>query len=131
MATAIGGRVLSVLIVDDSDVIRQRLVAMLAEVEAVNVVGEASDGETGLVVAQETKPDVVILDIRMPGLSGITVLQRLQEFDSPPKVMVLTNFPYAAYRTRCRALGAAYFFDKSTEFEAALAALLVMAAESR
>ncbi len=104
------------LIADDSSALRARLRSMLTEVAAIDVVGEASDVQEAKEEIARCKPDVVILDIRMPGGSGIDVLQEAKQQERPPKVIVLTNYPYPQYRRRCEELGADYFLDKSTEF---------------
>jgi len=109
---------LRVLVVDDSSVIRERLAAMLTEIEGVDLVGMGCDGREGLELVARFEPDVVVLDIRMPHHSGIELLRKIKQLlDPAPKVMILTNYPYPAYRTRCMDLGADYFFDKSTEFD--------------
>jgi len=117
---------LRVLIVDDSLVIRQRLAAFVGEMRGVEIVAEAVDGRQGLDFAANHTPDVVIADVRMPGMSGIELLSELKRRDDPPTIIVLTNYPYPAYRKRCNELGADYCFDKSTEFEAALEVLREM-----
>jgi DNA-binding NarL/FixJ family response regulator len=117
---------LRVLIVDDSLVIRQRLASLVREMRGVEIVAEAVDGRQGLDLAANHRPDVVIADVRMPGMSGIELLSALKGRSDPPTVIVLTNYPYPAYRKRCTDLGADYFFDKSTEFEAALQVLQTM-----
>jgi DNA-binding NarL/FixJ family response regulator len=123
---------LQVVIIDDSVVIRQRLVGLLGEVHGVEVSGVATDGFEGLDTIQKLRPDVVILDIRMPGMGGIELLETLQADDNPsPTIIVLTNFPYPAYRKRCQELGAEYFFDKSTEFAAAVEVLQEMSTNGR
>lgn len=114
---------LRILIVDDSHVIRRRLTSMVAGMDGMQVVAEAVDGRQGLDLAIQHAPDVVILDVRMPGMSGIDLLRELKQRPDPPVVVMLTNYPYPAYRKRCRELGADHFFDKSTEFEAALSVL--------
>lgn len=106
-----------VLIVDDSTVIRQRIRAMVHALDHVTVVGEAGDGEAGLEAVREIQPDVVILDIMMPGPSGLDVLQQIKAQPDPPAVIVLTNYPYSAFRQRSTALGAEHFLVKSTEFD--------------
>ncbi len=120
MSTATNGKSLRVLIVDDSSVIRQRLVGLLEEASGIDVVGEATDGTEGLELATALNPDVVVLDIRMPGMGGIELLERLRASNASTTAMVLTNFPYPIYRKRCAELGAHYFFDKSTEFNEAV-----------
>ncbi len=115
---------MQVVIVDDSVVIRQRLVSLLEETHGVHVAGVATDGFEGLDTIQRLQPDVVVLDIRMPGMGGIELLEALEaDHELSPTVIVLTNFPYPAYRKRCRELGAEHFFDKSTEFSAAVEVL--------
>ena len=104
------------LIVDDSAVIRRRLVSMLSEIPGVQLVGEASRAVQGAELIRSEQPDVVILDIRMPDRSGIGLLEDIKNDPERPTIIILTNYPYAAYRKRCMELGASHFFDKSTEF---------------
>jgi len=80
-------------------------------------VGQAEDAPTSLDAIRQTQPDVVILDIRMPGGSGIDVLRTLKKMTPAPAVIMLTNFAYVQYRTKCEEAGADFFFDKSTEFD--------------
>jgi YesN/AraC family two-component response regulator len=105
------------LIVDDSAVIRRRLVSLLTEVDGVRLVGEASNGVEGADLIRELNPDVVILDIRMPERSGIGLLESIKDSSDLPVVIILTNYTYSAYRKRCFELGASHFFDKTTEFD--------------
>lgn len=106
---------LKIFIADDSSFIRERLPDMLSEFSGVEVVGQAEDGIQVLNSVRALNPDVVILDIRMPGKSGIEVLQELKEKKRGPVVIMLTNYPYSQYREKCLALGANFFFDKSTD----------------
>ena len=106
-----------VLIADDSEVVCQRLIAMLSELPEAEVVGQATNSSEAISSIQELRPDVVILDIRMPGGSGIDVLRTIKKNDSAPRVIVLTNYPYPQYRKACMDAGAEFFLDKSTEFE--------------
>jgi len=106
-----------VLIADDSEVLVQRLVVELTKVSGIEIVGQAGTvGET-LEGIRTLKPEVVVLDIAMPGGSGIDVLQSLKRDRARPVVIVLTNYGYPQYRKKCFELGARFFFDKSTEFE--------------
>ena len=63
------------------------------------------------------QPDAVILDIRMPGGSGIDVLKKIKKNYPSTLVIMFTNYPTAQYRKRCLDLGTDFFFDKSTEFD--------------
>jgi DNA-binding NarL/FixJ family response regulator len=105
-----------ILIVDDSDIMRERLIAMISEIEGVKVIGQAQNADEAMELVEKLEPDVVILDIRMTGESGISVLQKIKTKKPAPIVIVFTNYPYPQYRQICLKLGADYFFDKSTEF---------------
>lgn len=106
-----------VLIADDSAVVVERLVTLLSELEDVEIIAEAQTCGEATECIQQLQPDVVILDIRMPGGSGIDVLETAKKTATAPIIMMLTNFPYPQYREKCLRAGADFFFDKSTEFE--------------
>jgi len=106
-----------VFIADDSQVIRERLSALLSDIEGIEVIGEAQDGLEARDSILELNPDVVILDLRMPWRNGLDVLRDIKESNPDIKVMILTNYPYPQYRRRCMEEEADYFFDKSTEFQ--------------
>jgi DNA-binding NarL/FixJ family response regulator len=108
---------MKVFIADDSSVLRERLSEMLSELPGVEIMGYAQDVPGALTSIKTLQPDVVILDIRMPGGSGVDVLQDIKKDNKTPMVIVLTNYPYPQYRKKCMDLGADFFFDKSTEFE--------------
>jgi two-component system response regulator AlgR len=95
-----------VLIVDDEAPARDRLRRLLEEDGAHAVVGEAGDGRRALELAQEFSPDVVVLDIRMPGLSGIETAHHLNTFDNPPAVIFATAYDeYAIEAFEASAVG--------------------------
>jgi DNA-binding NarL/FixJ family response regulator len=106
-----------VLIADDSEVLVQRLVTMLAEVRGIEIVGQAGTVAEAAQAVRNLRPDVMILDIRMPGGSGIDVLEGMKRDQATPIVIVLTNYGYPQYRKKCLQSGARFFLDKSTEFE--------------
>jgi len=107
---------MNILIVDDADVIRNRLCSMLSEIDNVNVTGQACNTAEGYRLYSTLKPDIIILDIRLPDESGISLLKKIKRENSEIIIVMFTNFPYPAYQERCMELGADYFFDKSTEF---------------
>ncbi len=107
----------TVLIVDDSTAVRRRLYAVLDPIDGVEVVGEATDAEEAFEMCKDLRPDVVTLDLVLPGESGVDVLEQIKGLDPSPQVIVLTNYPYPAFRKRCEALGAEFFLNKATEFE--------------
>jgi DNA-binding NarL/FixJ family response regulator len=108
---------IKVFIADDSLVVREHLVTMLNELPRIVIVGQAENVAEAINGILELQPDVVILDIRMPGGSGIDVLQRVKQDEVAPMVIILTNYPYPAYRQKCLQAGADFFLDKSTEFD--------------
>jgi len=108
---------LKVFISDDSATVRERLVTMALDLPEVDVVGQAEDVPGTLDAIRRIRPDVVILDIRMPGGNGIEVLREVKKMTPAPQVVMLTNFAYAQYRKKCEQAGADFFLDKSTEFD--------------
>jgi DNA-binding NarL/FixJ family response regulator len=114
---------MKVLIADDSLVVRDRLVTLLTEVHGLEVVGQAKDAMEARNLAEELRPDVAILDIRMPKGSGADVVRDLKKLNPTPKVIILTNYPHPENRKKCIERGADYFFDKSTEFKKVLSVL--------
>ena len=108
---------MKVFIADDSQVLRERLDEMLSELPGIEIMGYAQDVPEAITSIKKLNPDVVILDIRMPGGSGVDVLQDIKKKKNTPIVIVLTNYPYPQYRKKCMDLGADFFFDKSAEFE--------------
>ena len=81
-----------IVIVDDEPLARERLRRLLAEFPGYEVVGEAGEGATALALIRETQPDVVLLDIRMPGMDGLQVARHLAEEKMPPAVVFTTAF---------------------------------------
>ena len=108
---------MKVFIADDSEVVCERLITMLSDLPEIEIIGQAQSVPESIESIRALHPDVVILDIRMPGGSGIDVLEDIKKTNAAPVVIVLTNYPYPQYRKKCMALGAEYFFDKATEFE--------------
>ncbi len=108
---------LKVFIADDSALVRESLAALISEIEGVEVVGQSGDAREALEGIQRLRPDVVILDIRMPGNNGIQVLEAIKKSTAAPVVIMLTALPYPQYRKKCLEAGAEYFFDKASEFE--------------
>lgn len=118
-----------IFIADDSDPVRERLTALLSDIEGAEVVGQARNAAEAIEGVRSLNPDLVILDIQMPGGNGIDVLKAIKRGPSPPIVIMLTNHAYPQYRKKCMALGADFFLDKSKDLErlAAICASMVQA----
>src|ERR1700720_4207552 len=110
-------RKMRVFIADDSRVVVERLADLLKEVPGVQLVGRANDAPEAIHSVLKTNPDAVILDLQMPGGSGLDVLRRIRQTHPSVWVLICTNYPYPQYREECLAAGANYFLDKSAEFE--------------
>ncbi len=108
---------LKVFIADDSDFIRERLPEMLSQLSGVEVIGQAEDGIEAVKSILTLSPDVVILDIRMPGKGGIEVLKEVKKHKPSTVIIILTNYPYPQYKKKCLEAGADFFLDKSVDFD--------------
>ncbi len=110
-----GGR-LKVLVADDSEGIRARTRALLED-EGAEIVATATDGMEAVEQARALSPDLVVLDLHMPRMGGLSALSQIKRMHPAPVVAVMTNYAYSAYRSHCAELGADHFLDKSREFE--------------
>jgi DNA-binding NarL/FixJ family response regulator len=116
------------MVVDDQPVVRAGFAAIVDAEADLAVVGEAADGAAAVEVAAATAPDVVMMDIRMPGMDGLTATRRLTATPSPPKVLVLTTFDLDEYVFEALRAGASGFLLKDAEPDELLAAIRVVAA---
>jgi DNA-binding NarL/FixJ family response regulator len=103
-----------VLVVDDDALVRSGLVMILGGPPDVEVVGQADDGRSAMTAAREHRPDVVLMDIRMPRMDGIEATGHLTAGAAPPKVIVLTTFDADDYVARALGAGASGFLLKDT-----------------
>ncbi|MEU5434320.1 response regulator transcription factor [Streptomyces sp. NPDC020719] len=103
------------LVVDDQFLVRAGLVALL-RAAGVDVVGEASDGAEAVAQAAATRPDVILMDIRMPGMSGITATERIlaEAPDPAPRILILTTFDLDEYVYSALRAGASGFLLKDS-----------------
>ncbi|MEU8676408.1 response regulator transcription factor [Streptomyces sp. NPDC048560] len=85
-------KTIKVLLVDDHQVVRRGLRTFLEVQDDIEVVGEAADGAEGVARTEELRPDVVLMDIKMPGTDGIDALRKLRELGNPAKVLIVTSF---------------------------------------
>lgn len=106
--------VIRILLVDDDPLVRSALSLMLGGQADQEIVGEAADGREGVELAQRLRPDVVLMDVRMPGMSGLEATRVLHSRPDPPRVIVLTTFDADDYVLGAIAAGADGFLLKDT-----------------
>ena len=108
---------MKVFIVDDSRVVVERLAGLLEEIPGAQFVGQAGDVPEAVDGIQKMKPDALILDLHMPGGSGLDVLRAIRTDHPQLFIVICTNYPYPEFRRECLTAGANFFLDKSVEFE--------------
>jgi DNA-binding NarL/FixJ family response regulator len=106
-----------VLLVDDQPLLRTGFRLILQSEPDVEVVGEAGDGEVALSQVRALRPDVVLMDIRMPRMDGVEATRRLAELDDPPRVLVLTTYDLDEYVVDSLRAGASGFLLKDVPAE--------------
>ncbi|MFI6813152.1 response regulator [Nonomuraea sp. NPDC050328] len=119
---------LTVVLADDEDLIRAGLRIIIDAEPDLRVVGEAADGAQVLPIVRRERPDVVLMDVRMPGLDGIQATARLAAMDEPPKVLVVTTFENDDYVYDALRAGADGFLLKRTRPDDLLQAIRLVAA---
>lgn len=108
---------LKILIVDDTEIVLERLFEMIAELESVDSVLKSNSYNQTLEIIKKQAPDVILVDLQLPGKNGIELLKYVKRNYPAVKTVIVTNSASEFYRELCKTLGADYFVDKSTEFE--------------
>jgi two-component system, NarL family, response regulator len=122
---------ITILIVDDHPVVRAGLASMLGTQESLNVVGAAWNGQEAFALIERHHPQVMLLDLRMPGMNGIETLQALRSLPNPPRVLVLTNFETDEDVYRAVRAGAQGYLVKSTTQQEMIEAIKTVASGRR
>ena len=108
------GKAVTVLLVDDHPVVRTGYRRLLESVPDIQVVGEASDGETGYALYRSCKPDVVVLDLSMSGIGGLEVIRRIKMSDKFAHILVFSMHGHAAMVQRVLKMGAEGYLTKQS-----------------
>ena len=102
--------------VDDNMGFVERMKGLLDEINQIGYINVASDYNEASMYVSEDKPDIVLLDINLPGKNGIEILKKIRISGHQCKVIMLTNHADEYYRQQCKELGADFFLDKSNDF---------------
>lgn len=102
-----------VLIVDDQKPFREASNMVVEMTDGFEVVGEAENGEEAVAMALELQPDLVLMDVQMPGIDGIEATRRITRLDQPPRVLVMSTHESGSYEEPALAAGAIAFVPKS------------------
>lgn len=108
---------LKILIVDDAKLVVYRLVSLLADMKGEADLHEAYSYEEAMAEIVNNTPDVLLLDIQMPGKNGIQLLATIRQRYPNMIIIMLTNMVSSRYKELCREMGANHFVDKSSDFE--------------
>lgn len=117
-----------VMLVDDHPVVRGGLEAMFESYRGFCVVGKAGDGEDAVEIFRKQLPDVVVMDIRMPGMDGFATLEKMKRFVPEVKVLLLAGMPLEVELQRAKALGAKGYLSKNVDHARLIAAVQAVAA---
>lgn len=118
---------ISILVVDDHDLVRMGLVRMLSDVKGFEVIGEAQSGEEAVTRARELKPDVVLMDVKMPGIGGIEATKKLLNQDQPAKIIAVTALDDDLYPNRLMQAGAKGYVTKGADLDEMIDAIRTVA----
>ena len=122
--------VIRVLIVDDHPLMRKGLADILEGIDDIQVVGAAEDGAAALALAHAVKPDIVLMDISMPGMDGIEATEKLVEMGNSARVVMLTSYSEREKITQALAAGAVSYLTKDSPPEAVIRAIRAAAITS-
>ena len=105
---------ITVMLVDDHDLVRLLMKERLDRVPDIDVVGEASSGEAAIQLAKETRPDVVLLDVNMPGIGGVETARVLRRVDDTVKIIVVSVHDSGPFPVRLLEMGVNGYLTKSS-----------------
>jgi DNA-binding NarL/FixJ family response regulator len=116
-------QIMRTLIVDDDALFRRRVKELLATQPDIEVIGEAADGREAVLKARELEPDLVLMDVRMPGTNGINATRQIKDEMPELKVIILTIYDLQEYREAAMASGAGGYVIKKSLIEELLPAI--------
>lgn len=115
---------ITVMIVDDHDLVRAGIRSLLSDVNGIKVVAEAASGEDAVKVAKEKRPQVILMDVKMPGIGGLEATRRILRGDPDAKVIALTVYGGEPFPTKLLQAGAVGYLTKGSDAEEMVQAIL-------
>lgn len=122
---------INVLLVDDHDLVRTGIKKMLDDASGIKVVGEAATGEDAVKLARKARPNVVVMDLKMPGIGGFEATRKLLRIDSEMKILILTICESELYPARLLQAGASGYLTKGASMEELIRAIRTIYAGQR
>ncbi len=122
---------IKVLVVDDHDLVRMGITRMLADISGIKVVGEAASGEEALRLARELTPQVVLMDVKMPGIGGLEATRKLLRQDPDIRVVAVTVCDEEPFPSRLLKAGAAGYLTKGAALDEMIKAIRAVASGQR
>jgi two-component system invasion response regulator UvrY len=123
--------VINVILVDDHDLVRTGIKRMLEDVQGIKVIGEASSGEEAVTLGRKLKPNVVLMDVKMPGIGGFEATRKLLRIDPDMKVLIVTICNNDLYPARLLQVGASGYLTKGASMEEMVQAIRAVHAGQR
>lgn len=122
---------IKILVVDDHELVRMGITRMLADVNGLQVIGEACDGEQAVRMVRELAPDVTLMDVKMPGIGGLEATRKILRYDDSAKVIAVTVCEEEPFPTRLMKAGAAGYLSKGADLSEMVRAIRVVYAGQR
>ncbi len=114
---------IKILLVDDHDLVRLGIKKLLGDVGNINIVGEASSGEEAIKLVPQVKPDVILMDVKMPGMGGLEATKRIVKTHPHIKILVVTVYGDEPYPTRVLQAGASGYMTKGVGLDEMIQAI--------
>lgn len=115
---------ITVMIVDDHDLVRAGIRSLLSGVSGIKVIAEAASGEDAIKIAKEKRPQVILMDVKMPGIGGLEATRRILRNDPDAKVIALTVYGVEPFPSKLLQAGAAGYLTKGSDAEEMVQAIL-------
>ena len=122
---------IKVMVVDDHELVRTGISRMLSDQDGIRVIGEAASGEEAVKLARDLEPDVVLMDIKMPGMGGLVATRKMMKQDDGIRIIAVTVCEEEPFPSRVMEAGAAGYMTKGADLEEMVRAIKVVQSGQR